>query len=272
MPTERSPEKGPPRGAADQTRPRSDKPPAQTDQFMTQMQAMLAGMEGRLSQATANLQTSVTGQIGDLKERVKKNEDRMDKIHSEMGQMVETRIEEGLRKFMGLPGDGTEGCATATVGSDGSSLTYASALSRGASTSQSLTTLSNCPREAGNQDDRSFAGRKEEEYWKCRCSLRLRPVGQGDGVEEARKFMTEYLKLGEDVVGRLGPFSAVRVAFGPKTRHQKELLVTFDSVEARDVVRSSAANLAGKAPDVGIRLEVPRHLKSVDAVPAVYVL
>ena len=73
MPTERSPKKsaqtaGTGTGTDPQGRPpgteaaaeQAAKPP---DQFMDQMQAMLKGMEGRLSQATANLQSTVTGQL-----------------------------------------------------------------------------------------------------------------------------------------------------------------------------------------------------------------
>ena len=60
----------------------------------------------------------------------------------------------------------------------------------------------------------------------------------------------------------LGDFRAERVPFGPKSRYKKELLVHFLSVEARDVVRSSASNLAGRGQDVGIRLEIPNGLRS----------
>ena len=44
-----------------------------------------------------------------------------------------------------------------------------------------------------------------------------------------------------------------------KIKH--EFCITFDSVQIRDAIRSSAKNLAGH-PDSGMRLEIPRHLQS----------
>ena len=277
MPTERSPKKatqatesGTGTGTDPQGRPQGTegtaeqaaKPP---DQFMDQMQAMLKGMEGRLSQATANLQTTVTGQLGELQERVKKNEERMDRIHSEVGELVETRIEEGLRKFMDLPAGSKHFPPLGGSSSDpsaSSSLLYASALSRitveETSSAGGSREGGRCP---GNGKLPDVPGnRMETDYWTCRRSLRLRPV-EGDGKEAAKKYMRDYLKLEEAVLDRLGHFTATRVAFGPKTRHQKEMLVCFDSMEARDVVRGAATNLGGHGPDVGIRLEIPRHLR-----------
>ena len=104
--------------------------------------------------------------------------------------------------------------------------------------------------------------RKESDYWASRKTLRLRPVDMGNDKESTIKFMTEKLMLDETTVRCLGDFRVERVPFGPKTRHKNEMMVVFQSVEARDVVRSAATNLAGSGPDVGIRLEVPNHLRA----------
>ena len=107
------------------------------------------------------------------------------------------------------------------------------------------------------------AGRREVDYWKCRRSLRLRPVGEGPEVEAAIGFMREFLKLDGSFLDLIeGRITARRVPFGPKARYKHEIIVVFDSVEARDVVRGAATNLAGRGPDYGVRLEVPNHLRS----------
>lgn len=104
--------------------------------------------------------------------------------------------------------------------------------------------------------------RREADYWACRKSLRLWPMGEGPDHEEAVKFMSERLLLDSSTIKCLGDFKVQRVPFGPKTKYKNEVLVRFLSVEARDVVRAAATNLAGSGPDVGVRLEVPNHLRA----------
>ena len=108
----------------------------------------------------------------------------------------------------------------------------------------------------------SFNERKEENYWSRRKTLRLRPTCDEDAHEAAVRFMTNDLKLDSGFIRSLGNFHAERVPFGPKSRYKNELLVRFNSVEARDVVRGDASNLAGRGSEVGIRLEVPNHLRA----------
>ena len=116
---------------------------------------------------------------------------------------------------------------------------------------------------AGGRQEASREDRREVEYWRSRRSLRLRPVADGDEVEVAIKYMSEMLRLDGAFLKMIrGRFTAKRVPFGPKARYKHEILVSFESVEARDVVRSAATNLAGKGPEFGVRLEVPNHLKT----------
>ena len=60
----------------------------------------------------------------------------------------------------------------------------------------------------------------------------------------------------------IGPFSARRIPFGPAAKVKNEVLVSYQSTDVRDAVKSAARNLAGKGSDFGVRLEVPDHLKS----------
>ena len=109
---------------------------------------------------------------------------------------------------------------------------------------------------------RSPAKRKEEHYWRCRKALRLRPIPAGDPVARVKEFMADHLKLGQTFIDSVGPFSVRKVPFGPAARVQGEVVVTFDSTDTRDAVRSAARNLAGKGSDYGVRLKLPDHLKS----------
>ena len=59
----------------------------------------------------------------------------------------------------------------------------------------------------------------------------------------------------------LGPFQVRRVPFGPAAKIKHEAIITFQSLEVRDAVRSAARNLAGKS-EYGVRLEIPNSLKS----------
>ena len=217
------------------------------DPVLVQMQAMLSGMESRLSMATVNLQTSVTGAIGELKDRVGKTEERLDNMAGEIGGLVDSKIQEGLRK-LGIPtGDQDAGPKEVQDSSAGNMSSYAAVLS---STREQRLTLEN---------------KGESNYSICRRSLRLRPIKIEKDVQDTdlvKAFMGKYLRMDSGAVERLGPFSVTRVPYGPKTRHKDEAVVRFSSVEARDVVRSAASNLAGHGQEIGIRLEIPARMRA----------
>ena len=59
----------------------------------------------------------------------------------------------------------------------------------------------------------------------------------------------------------MGEVKTVRVPFGKKTKFKQEMVITFATVEARDVVRGAAVNLGVHGPEVGMRLEIPNHLR-----------
>ena len=104
--------------------------------------------------------------------------------------------------------------------------------------------------------------RKDENYWRCRRALRLRPIGQGNAVERVEEFMREHLGLSDLFIQSVGPFTVQRLPFGPEACIKGEAIVTFQSTDVRDAVKGAARNLAGKGRDYGVRLELPNHLKS----------
>ena len=100
------------------------------------------------------------------------------------------------------------------------------------------------------------------DYWACRRALRIRPVGSGEDKEEALKFMRDHLKLDESFLRCVSDLQVERIPYGPKSKIRDEMLIRFRTVEARDVVRGAATNLAGLGPNYGIRLEIANHMKT----------
>lgn len=79
----------------------------------------------------------------------------------------------------------------------------------------------------------TVAERRENAYWACQRSLRIRPVGEGENVEAATKFMAEFLKLDDSFLNCITGLRAERIPFGPKTRYRNEMLLSFPTVDAR---------------------------------------
>ena len=224
------------------------------------MGGMLSGMENRLSRANGDLQANVTGHIdkamasiGDLSIRISATEKRLDDVVVTVEILVEKKVEESLRKISpmdrGPHADGDFPCLPASAGS----LTNGQTLSSSSSISSYATAAS------GFSAGTTAAERKERDFWICRRALRLRPIEAGPEKEMAVKFMEDYLKLDKNTIQSLGDFRVERVPFGPKSRQKNEMLVSFPTIEARDVVRGAATNLAGCGPDYGVRLEVANH-------------
>ena len=246
-------------------------PSSTTDPIMASMQAMLTGMEGRLIIATANLQASVTvkidgamAAIGDLRSRVDKQDERMDGILGEVTSMVGQQVQQELKRFK----DGDHGAlAPPRAGSYEADFPVSVALDpdlnvlpRRYSSSYATALASNRP--PAEPAPLSKESQIKKDYWRARNALRLRPIPPGDDHAGVMNFLTEYLRLEAEVVTSLGQLKIERIPFGPKSKQKNEVLVRFGSTEARDVVKGSASNLAGNGPEVGIRLELPNHLKS----------
>ena len=160
--------------------------------------------------------------------------------------MVDARIEEGLKR-LGLP---------VSAGSEVGRVEQEEVVRMVPSYAEVLSSVGSITGEGPS------GSRKEQSYNRCRRSLRLRPIGQGSEAELVKEFMRTYLRIDDAGIERLGAFTVERVPYGPKTRHKDEAIVHFSTVEARDVVRSSASNLAGCGQEVGIRLEIPSHMRA----------
>ena len=78
-------------------------------------------------------------------------------------------------------------------------------------------------------------------------------------VKGVLDFIENELCLGPDFCV-LEPGDVIRVRPNRGGKARGEVAVTFPDIETRDLVRSSAKNLAGKS-SMGMRLEIPEHLR-----------
>ena len=245
MPTERSPGA---RKGQDTTGNKPGKqaapPGVQDDQdaFWARMGGLLGEMETRLKRETNDVKDQLGQAIGDLGTRVGRTEKRLDEITDEVHQIIDRRLASSMQI---LPQGPTPSAVSPSASPPPK--TYATAVQ-----SHGL---------AASKPGRPARSR-EDEYWRCRKALRLRPIEGSDGAQAVRDFITNHLKQDEDFLDSLGPFDVQRIPSGPAARIRKEAVVFFASVDARDAVKGAAKNLAGKSSDYGVRLELPNHLKS----------
>ena len=75
------------------------------------------------------------------------------------------------------------------------------------------------------------------------------------------QFFKNKLKLEATFLTPMGEIGVETVPFTSRSKIKGEAIVSFSTVEIRDIVKRAARELAG-CPDAGIRLEVPQHLQS----------
>ena len=243
MPVERSP--GGRRGNDCPPLPQGAPAPqdADPDAFWAKMGGMLGGMEARMKKETEEVKERLGQAIGELGTRVEKTERRLDGFAEEVHSIVDSRVARALEQIT----------AASTAGKKGQpeGQSYASVV---ASVDQSG--------GGGTRKARSPAKREEEVYWECRRALRLRPVEEGNDIGAVTNFMTDHLRLDSKTMDIIGSFSVQRIPQGPASKIKNEVLVIYRSVEARDVVKGAARNLAGLGQEYGVRLEIPNRLKT----------
>ena len=221
----------------------------------TRMTTRIGDAEARLKAETSVVRSAleskmdgVVATVDDLKSKVDNQESRLVTLEDKLARMSGEVAGSGGR------GEGEE-CedepeiVTKAWGSPGPK-SYAAALGR--------------PMIVAKRSRIDPEKKREEDYWRCRKALRLRPVADGEDRLALETYLTENLKLSSSSLTVLGLDRAKmeRVPYGPKSKFQKEMIVYFPTTEARDVVRGSARNLANHDHTYGVRLELPNHLKS----------
>ena len=100
--------------------------------------------------------------------------------------------------------------------------------------------------------------RRERAYHFSRRSLKMWPIAGDDVMDEVRIFLNTKLGIADGRIEAMGKIQTSMIP-GQAAKARKEVLVTFESKEDRDFVKSSGSNLA-QHKDCGITLHVPGHL------------
>ena len=104
-----------------------------------------------------------------------------------------------------------------------------------------------------------LTAKQEEAYWLHRRSLSVWPL-HGDDIGVAlRNFLVQKLRFTEDQIRDMGRISFKRLK-EPASKARKEVMCTFDTKEARDLVKAASKNLAGEGANVGLRAQFPGFL------------
>ena len=114
---------------------------------------------------------------------------------------------------------------------------------------------------AGAQPEagRRLSAKQEEAYWLHRRSLSIWPVQGDDVIPAVKTFLMTKLRFTEEQIRDLGKISIKRMR-EPVPRARKEAFCTFETKEARDVVKASSKHLAGEGNDVGLRAQFPTFM------------
>ena len=84
---------------------------------------------------------------------------------------------------------------------------------------------------------------------------------QGTNREGLDRYLVDMLDMDEEAVNDIGQVTIKR-NYERRPKNRDEAIVTFDSAEIRDFVKSLAPALAGKQ-DAGMRLHIPDHLQKL---------
>lgn len=101
--------------------------------------------------------------------------------------------------------------------------------------------------------------KKEETYWAFRKSLSIWPIPGDDIGTSLRAFLNDKLKISDEQIKELGKIS-FKWMKEPAAKARREVLCTFETKEARDIVKAAGRNLAGLGGEVGLRAQFPGFL------------
>ena len=249
------------------------------DEFWTRMTTMLSGTEARMtnmiggSEARLKAETTVVRQalerkldgvaatVDGLKERMNSHESRMNQIEGNIADLIGGRI--GVRGSERAAVVDPRGGGEDEGEEDEEEVVHKAWGSPRAGTSYA-SVAKTVPKRQMMRAVIDPAKKREDDYWRCRKAVRIRPVKDGIDKEALRDYLEGALGMSQSSIEALGMSRIVceRIPYGPKSKHQKEMVVWFPTTEARDVVKASARNLANLGSEYGVRLELPNHLKS----------
>ena len=229
------------------------------------LEALLLGMEGRLStkiDATNSKVDRALTLVGEtnqaletLERRVEDTEGRVadklteveGRIMNEVDKRVKTAVVDQLRAA-GFDPDLTAADQSTRLSARENGFSYASAAA------------SHQMSDTGSTLIRSTIRKKEERYNEARRSLRLWPIPNGDwqGLEG---YLREKLTLPTEFVEGLRGQVELKKPREIRGKKPNEYIVTFENREDRDAVRAAAPSLASFRDDAGMKLHIPDHLQ-----------
>ena len=106
-------------------------------------------------------------------------------------------------------------------------------------------------------------GSKEENFLRCRRSVRFWPVTGTGNEQGVQTFLKSILKIPDAVIEGLQIEKIERISQTRRSTIKDEVLVRFANSQQRDVIQSYASNLAAVQGKAGIRIEVPDHLRGL---------
>ena len=105
------------------------------------------------------------------------------------------------------------------------------------------------------------SGRQLEDYLEARRSLRVWPVPGPDLVAGLKAIVRGKLGFDDAFIAGLGDIK-VRKHIDPRSKNHNEVIVVFQSVEARDAVKAAGPRLAGEGRSAGLRLQITSFLSN----------
>ena len=219
-----------------------------TAEMFLEMKKMMMGINSQIGEVRVD--------IGDVKNELGQRIDAGSRATEELkirmddnDRNFDTRVAAVITKVTGSQGLGSQGNdaspGNATPTSSGPSGAYPSYASCLAGPSIPFTS--------------SFTNPKEAKYWACRKSLRMWPVAGQEMKKAVGIFLKQKLKLENSFLASMGELSVATVPFTSRSKIKEEVIVSFASIEVRDIVRHAARELGGD-PASGIRLEIPQFL------------
>lgn len=113
--------------------------------------------------------------------------------------------------------------------------------------------------KSGGAGQARLTSKQEDSYWLHRRSLSVWPVLGEDPIAGLKTFLMQKLRMTEDNIREVGKISVKRMR-EPIARGRREVFCTFETKEARDIVKAASKHLAGEGQSVGLRAQFPGFL------------
>ena len=221
-------------------------------EFMASMTNQMTTINNKLGSMEDTITSSISKAVLPLSQKLDSaclRIDRLEKRQEDISAGIDLQVQDSIRTQM----EKYNSPATSPT-MDGE--TYASATALGSKTPAGPPTASR-----GAEPDTAW-------YWSARRCLRFFPI-TGQSKEELdaglEDFVLNKLKIPTGVLAREDINYVRKVKATKKSQIADEVLVSFTTVEARDLVHSYARNLGAgvgedRRPLAGMRMEVPERL------------